>query len=307
MSLLSIAIVTHKGGAHLDRCIQSIVPQDKFIRKLIVIVTSSKKIIDSDIEYVLTDIELNYSQAVNKAFDLLEGSILILNDDTELSKDALYFLLRNFQSNAILQPEIRYMDRPNLIENTGHYIRIDGSNKAHSRKCTNRVGSTLQRMCFSGAAFVIPEEIRNKVGYFDIELSPFGEDLDYSLRTIRMGFDVVVVPEAIVYHKLGASYGRYSKDKIIWVESHRIQAKYRSMPLVCLVLAPVSTTLRYLRSSIEDEMIPNDKQTEAGFGALIGCIKGYYNLSRSLQKRRSDSTIRNDFDFLLHWMKIRKA
>ena len=74
----------------------------------------------------------------------------------------------------------------------------------------------------------------------DTSLSPFGEDLDYALRCIRYGFTIRCVHNARLLHRWGGSYERYSDEKVTWVESHRIQSKFRNLPTWMWFVAPLS-------------------------------------------------------------------
>jgi len=60
----------------------------------------------------------------------------------------------------------------------------------------------------SGCAMLIKREVIEKVGYFDEVYSPaYGEDIDYSMRVRQAGYKLVVVPNAILWHKVSQSTG----------------------------------------------------------------------------------------------------
>jgi len=304
--LFNVVIITHFGGEALQNCVDSLRRQSQHFDRLLVIVSSEHQVELPDEETLHLGENAGYSAAINAAFEELAGPILILNDDTIIPDETLKILAQNYRTDCILQPVIRYIDNPSFIENTGHRLHLDGANKAHSRGRKEPQGKNVQRMCFSGAAFLLPPDIIKAVGQFDTKLSPFGEDLDYSLRSIRAGFSIVVVPDAIVYHQLGGSFGRYSREKVQWVESHRIQAKFRSLPWFCIALSPLSSLLRYWRSSKEELLVPPENRGEAILATIKGIVDGYRNLPQSTKKRYQDVHQRNDLDFLLHWLKVRK-
>lgn len=47
---------------------------------------------------------------------------------------------------------------------------------------------------------LIPPRALAEVGYLDEHFFMYGEDLDYSLRLRKKGYDLYMVPEAVVYH-----------------------------------------------------------------------------------------------------------
>ena len=140
------------------------------------------------------------------------------------------------------------------------------------------------------------------MGLFDPDLSPFGEDLDYSLRTIRQGFSIRLIPAAAVYHKLGHSFGRFSLEKIISIEAYRIQARFRSFPLFLAPIAPISTLYRYWQER-DHPLVPPNKKGQAILGTTIGIVKGYAGVPNALQKRKQDQQTLSDWEFFLLWWK----
>ncbi len=60
----------------------------------------------------------------------------------------------------------------------------------------------------NGCAMLIRRSVIEAVGYLDKAFHPaYGEDADYSLRTLRAGFRLVYVPEAKLWHRVSASSG----------------------------------------------------------------------------------------------------
>lgn len=305
MQPLKIIIITHLCDDFLRKCIHSI-ETSTITAEIIVLVSNDKELpAPSNIRTHQFRENIGYARAVNFAFQNYGSSpLLILNDDVVLQQDCLEKLWASYSPRQILQPEIRFYDHPQNIENTGHKLRLDGSNEAHSRGKKNFCSKNTSRLCFSGAAFLISPEIIRAVGLFDPDLSPFGEDLDYSLRSIRQGFSINVVSEALMFHKLGHSFGRYSLEKIISVESHRIQARFRSYPLFLAPLAPISTLYRYWQSR-KHPLVPETRRKEAFWGTLKGITRGYTKIPRALRKRQTDHRKLSDWEFFeLLWRQL---
>jgi GT2 family glycosyltransferase len=57
----------------------------------------------------------------------------------------------------------------------------------------------------SGAAFLVREEVIERVGVFDEEYFMFCEDIDWCFRAWKGGFKVVYLPSAVITHAIGRS------------------------------------------------------------------------------------------------------
>lgn len=246
---------------------------------------------------------VGYANAVNWAFSHCSGPLFILNDDVKLEEDCIRVLLtvHQAQPTSILQPMIYLSTQPDIIENTGHRIHIDGMNDAVGRGQRMSI-QTTNRLCFSGAAVWIPEIVYRhpRLTMMDPDLSPFGEDVDYSLRCIRYGFEIRTVPEAKLHHHWGGSFARYSDQKVIWVESHRIQAKLKNLPWWMILCSPFSSSIRYLKST-NDPRVPTNRRIQAALATLNGIRLGYQQLPSALDKRRAEQFSVSDWDFTKQW------
>ncbi len=300
---LKVIIITHLGDDFLGKCVRSI--QNSTMTADIVVLVSNEKVLalPPNVQGHQFRENIGYARAVNFALQQYGSQpLLIINDDIILKDDCLDKLWRAYSPQQVIQPEVRFYDSPENIENAGHRIRLDGANQAHSRGEASTNEENTSRLCFSGAAFLISPEIIEKVGLLDPDLSPFGEDLDYSLRIIRQGFDIEIIPSAKVYHKLGHSFGRFSLEKIIAVEAYRIQARLRSFPLFLAPMAPLSTIYRYWQSR-KHPLVPSQKRGVAILGVATGILKGYAGLPRALQKRKTDQWVISDREFFRRWWK----
>ena len=133
----------------------------------------------------------------------------------------------------------------------------------------------------------------------DTSLSPFGEDLDYALRCIRYGFTIKCVHDATLLHRWGGSYERYSKQKVTWVESHRIQSKFRNLPMWMLLTAPFSSILRYgMGLQIQESLW---KVASAAIASIRGIYQGYRSLPTAIRKRRQENFTVSYWEFTKLW------
>ena len=139
-----------------------------------------------------------------------ERPVVLLNDDTTPHPRFIAELEGAVDSPGIYQPRILLPD--GRIDNTGHWLFWDGFNVARGRG-THTTNLADRAGAFSGAAVCFTPEVLETVGLFDAEFGAYGEDLDLSLRAVRMGFPIRYVPAAEVTHELGATYGRTTPKK----------------------------------------------------------------------------------------------
>jgi GT2 family glycosyltransferase len=94
-----------------------------------------------------------------------------------------------------------------------------------------------------GAALAVSRVAAERVGLLDEELFAYVEDVEWSLRVRRAGFDIVFVPDAVVVHKGSASTGGRTSTANLYYDT-------RNTIVVCERHAPLPPVLRGLRRAV---------------------------------------------------------
>ncbi|MSQ02159.1 MAG: glycosyltransferase family 2 protein [Myxococcales bacterium] len=236
-------VVTHLGGSLLQDCIDSIRAQTRPVDELLVVVSNKELAVDAP--SIQLGHNAGFAVAANAGARATRGEVLLLNDDTRLEARCVEHLAAAWRGIAVYQPRIRLADGSGRLDNIGLGFLPDGSVWARGRNGPDQPIKGVPG-CFSGAAALVAREAWDGLGGFDERLGNFGEDVDLSLRLHRRGVPIHSVPDAVVLHHLGASWGRASAEKVRLIERNRVRAAVRSLPMSALLCLPATTLLRYV-------------------------------------------------------------
>jgi len=285
-------IISHTGGPLLARCVASLRAQTQRPAEILVVVSTAKDVpVPTGVRVIAMGRSAGFAEAANAGLrEVTDGGILLLNDDTCAAADFIEKLSAAVKAPGIYQPRIMLNDGSTRIDNTGHRLFPDGFNFARGRNLPP-ADYPPEAGAFSGAAVLFTPEVLQLVGLFDEDFDAFGEDLDLSLRARRSGFRIHYVPDAVIHHELGATYGRVSTRKIFLVERNRTWAAVRSMPLAALTTLPAWTGLRLTTQAFG---AATGRGLGAGAGirgamaALAGNGAGLLGARRAWRKRLTD-------------------
>ena len=179
-----------------------------------------------DVKTIESPVNRGYAGGCNLGVDHAQGEFIVfLNNDTTHEPGWLKNLSDRLDSNhniSSVQPKIR---------NYHNKIKFDyagGAGGYMDMFCfpfvRGRVFDTLEvdhkqyddeRPIFwaSGTAFMTRKDVFQKIGGFDETLFAHMEEIDYHWKCHLKGYSVWVVPQAIIYHKGGATLSYQSPEK----------------------------------------------------------------------------------------------
>ena len=143
--------------------------------------------------------------------------VLLLNNDTIVDKNFLGEMVDlgvTDENIGIIGPKIYYYDDPDTIWCIGG--KIDWKLARGLHVGTNEVdidqyNKTEEFDYVSGSAFLIKQEVLDKVGLMDNKFFLYFEESDLALRASKKGYKSVYAPEAKIWHKVSKSGGGLSK------------------------------------------------------------------------------------------------
>ncbi len=151
--------------------------------------------------------------------------ILLLNNDTVVNKNLLKNLVKaalEKKAGGIFGAKILSYYEKDKIDNIGAYFSWQSGqfvclgNGAH--KDTDKFCQKQQADYVCGGGFFIKSEVIEKIGLLENKFFLMWEEVDLCYRAKKEGFEIWTVPEALVWHKISASFvgGKIHSDYFWW-------------------------------------------------------------------------------------------
>jgi len=175
-----------------------------------------------------------------------------LNNDTIQENNWIKPLIQTMESDSTIssvQPKIKNYYNRNDFDYAGGcggeldifcYPFTRGRIFKTIEKDLNQYDKSDKIFWASGTAFMTKKSIFDKVNGFDKVLFAHMEEIDYHWKCHLMGYDVISVPESIVYHKGGKTLDYHSpyKTYLNHRNSFLLLLTNFSIPMIFLLLLP---------------------------------------------------------------------
>lgn len=161
--------------------------------------------------------------------------IIVLNDDTVVTNKLVSKLLEPFYENekiGVTGPIITYEQERNRIWFAGGYLNkvFFYTKHPHMNELLNNQQLVTQCDFITGCCMCISKEVINKVGMLNKDYFMYFEDVEFCLRAKQHGFEIALVKENLVYHKVSASAGIKGTNKLTKLRAYYIARN----PLMCI-------------------------------------------------------------------------
>lgn len=258
-NLKTLCVILHYGReSFTNECIQSII-NNRFTNLDIIVSdndpSQSYKLpenLNINVRIVKTGGNVGFAKGnnigVNKFLSDIYGSILILSNDTILTKDSLDFLRKTLHSKkniGAVGPCMPYHSNPNKIWSCGGSInytklKIEGSDKVNH--------APYETDYLPGAALLCRSDIWKEIGGFNEDYFLAYEEAEFSLEIKKKGLKVIADPRSIVLHHVGMSKIRSSKYFYNEIRNRITFSKYIYGKKIGLVYAIIITFLYSLKA-----------------------------------------------------------
>ncbi len=211
---ISVVILHYKQEEYLAACLRSVYATKYPFKEIIVVHNDvdyqAFKSIRSefpDTKFVITGKNLGYAAGMNTGIRYAQNAspefLLIMNCDTILEHDSVYFLVEALQNDpaaALATGTIFFYPDKNKIWYSGGSIKLIRVLGVHKNSYPYKI--VPKEVTFiSGCIFLARCSSIVALGGFDERYFMYYEDLDLCFRLQRAGYRLLYVPLARIYHR----------------------------------------------------------------------------------------------------------
>lgn len=212
MARVSVVVVNWNGRRYLEGCLGSIAAQDFRDVETILVdngsTDGSLALVRERFRWVRTlanETNLGFAAANNQALRACSGEyIALLNNDAEVDRSWLVHLVRALDAApraAGVCGTVRSLDERDRVLAT--LPKVDP--RSGRAIWVNQVAPAGPVDYLSGNSMLIRRSALERVGELDAAYVAYYEETDWCARALRAGYDLLYVPEAVVWHKEAAS------------------------------------------------------------------------------------------------------
>lgn len=236
-----VVIVSYNNLFFTQACIQSVRDNlSKGTYKIVVVDNASTDGVtewleeQDDILLIKNNENVGFGPACNQAVQATAGTeyenwdVYLLNNDTRLVFDALYFLKQALYS----ADDIGAVG--SIANNAGNkqsvdieFDEIDDYIKYGEKTNVPMANPCLERVRLSGFSMLIKRKVWDEIGGFDEDFVPgYFEDDALSMEILRRGYRLKLVRNSFIYHSGSESFGRIENGSIIRRNHKLFKEKY---------------------------------------------------------------------------------
>ncbi len=163
-----------------------------------------------DIKVLETGANLGYAEGNNfgiqHALNTDPGYLFVLNNDVCVAPDTLCHLIstaERFPNAAFLGPKVFHLQKPDYIQSAGG--ELDSLWRSRQRGLDTRDTGQFELLeevdYVIGAAFLVRSDVLKDVGLLDPDFFLYREDVDWCMRARHLGYQILYVPQARVWHR----------------------------------------------------------------------------------------------------------
>ena len=255
--LVSVVVVTANHFDWLIQCLRSLHEQNYESLEVIVVdngsINNAREALAEEFPKVrIIRLEENYGFAGgnNRGIEVAKGKyVALINNDAVADPDWISAMVAAAEADSSVAAAASIIidgNRPEVLDSCGVGIGLDGMSRQAMRGMpVPEFTQPKEVLLFSGCACLLRMTALKEVGLFDEDFFAYCEDTDMGLRMRRAGWNIVVAPGAYVKHFYSMTGGRFSMQKVYWVERNHFWVAAKNFPWVLLAAVPAFTLLRY--------------------------------------------------------------
>lgn len=302
MPKVDVIVLNFNGRQFLEECLLSLHQQTYHDFEVLVVDNASS---DDSVEFIQKTFptvkllqlseNLGFCGGNNRGISSTSADyVALLNNDTQADPRWLESLVsvldREPQVGFCASKMVRIQDRL-TIDTAGDvfYTHGVGGKRGSGLSVSHYTVPEYVFGACAGAA-IYRRVMLDEVGLFDEDFFAYDEDIDLSFRCQLHGYRCKYVPDAIVYHHVGGSFGRLSTANVRRIRRNMLKVVLKNLPTRLLV--------RYLPRIIAYFLLGDLYYVMRGYGQAVvhARYENIRNLPITLNKRRSIQSQRRTTD-----------
>ncbi|MBL6996153.1 glycosyltransferase family 2 protein [Desulfobacula sp.] len=255
--LVTVIVVTLNNLNLLRNCLRSLYTQDYAAMEIIVVDNGSDDDIAGMVSAEFPKVRMvrlgknhGFAGGNNRGIEIARGKyVALINNDALASPQWLSSMVETAESDRRVGAVASIIidgNSPDVLDSCGVGIGLDGMSRQAMRGMpAPELIQPKEVLLFSGCACLLRMEALKSVGLFDEDFFAYCEDTDLGLRIRKAGWKIVVAPKAYVEHYYSMTGGKFSLQKVYWVERNHFWVAIRNFPWVLLIFIPFFTIFRY--------------------------------------------------------------
>jgi GT2 family glycosyltransferase len=256
-----IVILNWNGRERLNACLRSVFALTYGNFDVVVVDNASldgsleaAKALFSRAHFILNQENVGFAVGMNVGirFSLSKGAeyVWILNNDVECDRNALSELVLAAQVSsgpALYSPRILTPDGAEwFVGGRIDYCRMRSEHVAPSGINTNENPYQTGYLC--GCSLLLSRKVIELVGLFDETYFLYYEDVDYSVRALKKGLGLIMVPKATIIHSESSTE---NPEKLYWLVLSGLRFFKAHTPLVLRPWVAFYTVLRRVKNGFD--------------------------------------------------------
>ncbi|MDA2933634.1 glycosyltransferase family 2 protein [Acidobacteria bacterium AH-259-D05] len=307
-SLVSVIVVNYNRAELLRQCLLSLIRQSFSSLEILVVDNGSsddslevvRSFSDERVRLLPLGQNAGFSGGNNLAIGQTNGEfIALINNDAVADErwiDRLMKVITASEPSIGMWASKVLFFETDIIDKVGHLIYPDGQNRGRGtgERDAGQYEQVEETLFPDGCAAAYRKSMLDEVGGFDESFFAYGDDADLGIRGHWMGWKCLYVPDAVVYHRHSSTSGRFSMQKIYWIERNRLWLAIKNFPLPLLVISPLFTLNRWLWNffaALLQRGAAGNFRRQASLWALVQTLgrayrDGFRQLGKMIEKRR---------------------
>jgi len=224
-------ILNYNNYSDTIETIESVISLEYDANSVLLVENSSDKSIIRKIRTQFPDLaiienkkNLGYAGGNNRGIQKAIGSgadyIFLLNNDVKLEKDVLKKCVSAMEKSpgcGACQPIIVTFDNKERVWSAGTQLYFGYPRLYLKETKLKKNGTITSPFGLVGCAILFRSAALQQTGLFDESLFLLHEETDWCIRAKQLNFSLLIISNAIVYHKISATIGLFSKVYLYYI------------------------------------------------------------------------------------------